>query len=208
MAGAEGRGDGRGRVRLVTDDAGGIDAQEPSDLLGHVVEDLGRRRLVRDQRGHPPERRLLLSEHAPRPLQRGRAAAGTGGEGADEDRHHQEHAEHEHGRPVEDAQRREKVPVERQDAHDPDLERVEDPGEVGHGDDEQEEEPAEQRRGHLGTRGRAQQRRQDERGDAHDEGQRTTSTQSRPPYRRHHEVHAMLSRSLPACDSGRGIICE
>jgi len=126
---------------------------------------------VRDQGRHTPERRLLVGEHAPCLLRRGRAAGGAAGEDADDDRHGQEETQHEHGRRVEHAQGREKIPVERQDAHDPDRERVGDPAEVGDGHNDQDEEQAQQRSGHMRSRGRAQQRCEEEGGGAHDEGQ-------------------------------------
>jgi hypothetical protein len=76
-----------------------------------------------------------------------------GRERADHDRHHQKQAEHQHGRRVELAQGRQKMPVERQEGHHPDRERLQDPGEMGDRQHGQQQEQANQDRGHVRPRG-------------------------------------------------------
>ena len=129
-------------IPLVGDQVGIIEVKEPRGLLGHRREDLRGRGLAGDQRRHPPQRRLLVGQYAPGLLGPGCAAAGLGRHRADNDRHPQEQAEHQYGRPVEVAQRRQEIPVEREDGHDPDWERVQDPGEAGYGQHGQQEEQA------------------------------------------------------------------
>jgi hypothetical protein len=55
-------------VSLIDDQVGTIDAQEsrgPRGLLGDGGEDFRGRELAGDQRGHPPQRRLLLGQYTP-----------------------------------------------------------------------------------------------------------------------------------------------
>ena len=56
------RDHGDRRVGLVADHSRVVDAEEPCHLLGDRGEDLRRRRLVRDERRHAPQRGLLLRE--------------------------------------------------------------------------------------------------------------------------------------------------
>jgi hypothetical protein len=68
--------------------------QEPSHLFGHRRKDLARRWLSRDERCHPPERRLLLGNHVACFLRRGRAPVETPRDHAHQDRRREEDAEH------------------------------------------------------------------------------------------------------------------
>ena len=51
---------GNRAVGLVARESGAVGGNQPSDLGAHGFEHLGRRRTLRHQRRHPPQRRLLL----------------------------------------------------------------------------------------------------------------------------------------------------
>ena len=56
----DGHDAGRSRPVVAPDRA--VRAEQPRGLLGHLREDLGRRRVLRDERGDPPQPRLLVGE--------------------------------------------------------------------------------------------------------------------------------------------------
>jgi hypothetical protein len=56
--------DGRRAVGIEADDGRGVGTKDVSDLLRDGREDLGRRHPARHERGDPPQRRLLLRQHA------------------------------------------------------------------------------------------------------------------------------------------------
>jgi hypothetical protein len=55
----------RGLIPLVDDQVSTVEVQEPGGFLGHRREDLRGRGLAGDQRRHPPQRGLLVGQHAP-----------------------------------------------------------------------------------------------------------------------------------------------